>query len=946
MIEQQVFIKTGMGLETSAKSTSLTEEYINSHIKPFYSSLDLYYLEGKDSPGYKSLIPLPDGSIVIGTGAKLSGEPNSYIHNFILSPDYAEVASSVSAALLSSPEAFDAASPYLPTLKEIPGLTANSELLKKHFASLNISVAEYMSLLAAIFASVEQNKNVFIALPRNTSITEICAIMYGLYENLPFYIRRKTGFCTLFGETEIRPEINIYFIPADKIIVKKDHCNIESYNASRDYIFNLSKKSYYHLADLKENLAGDYLSMVSEAFVQKRSLTEFFEFSEEAGKNLPNEKMLSLRYFNDLAYIYRLKENEETLPQKTGRITIIFTELLRSGVKDKVFSFYSEFIHLYRRHIKQKGLLIPPEILKRLVINYDFCPDKQRDELYDLLTLDLDLCLKSSENDMLFMHIDALRGSQALYSKVLEMKMAPSTRLTTRYFTYLTEQRKTVHSLLEFADSVFSEMPQVSDNDIIRKMLCDKAMELYDTSGDRFEAVKYLEEKCAALVVKHPDNAELFSAIYRYALENYMLSLDVSELNWSKIEKFPLTDGETINEECTLKHKIALAAKEILALTDDVAMSFIHYDSFGFDNVRKNFADEENDGKASEDKLKSVLLRCLKERKEIPRRICYIILFYIFESKGSRIQNDFDSIFDFIEKELNILPFEFIEWYLSSRLFVAPMTKNGRIIRETFGVRADLTMLTAFYESIRKYFISHSSILAKERSMKKLKKEMDAVCLVHPDFKELTFEFRKVLSSIISENYSPFRRLINKIVSFKNFKFIVLITCIAVIIFGGVAIGGLITAHREGNDIIQTSSASSGDKIFAGRTSWSSYIKGKDGNYYPASGCIDKEAAPEVLDFSLSESLTVEFANEAGLVIDGISIASIASSENVVADVFVYDENNRKFSISISDYDTETGASLYSFAEPMCIKKIVLQKNKDSAGGSITISEINAYINK
>jgi hypothetical protein len=47
-----------------------------------------------------------------------------------------------------------------------------------------------------------------------------------------------------------------------------------------------------------------------------------------------------------------------------------------------------------------------------------------------------------------------------------------------------------------------------------------------------------------------------------------MSALDVSELNMAKIEKFPLTDGESINDECTFKHKIALATKEIMALTN------------------------------------------------------------------------------------------------------------------------------------------------------------------------------------------------------------------------------------------------------------------------------------------------------------------------------------------------------------------------------------------
>ena len=946
MIEQQIFIKTGMGLDTGAKSSGLTDEYIDSHIRQFYSSLDLFYLDGKDSPGYKCLIPLSDGSILIGSGVKTEKEPYSYIHNYHITADMAETICQNACALLAEPDESLPFSPHLASLSEFPKLNTRGNQLKRKFSSLKIPHTEYMALLAAIFAAVEQKRNVFIALPRKTSISEISALMFGLYENLPFYIRRNAGFTTLFGETEIKPEINIYFIPEDKINAGRDNVYIESYNASRDYVFNLKSKTYHHIADLKEDLSGEYFTFVSEMLASSLSLSEFFSFADEAGVNLPYERKLSLRFYNDLSYIYNLQNNEETLPQKAGRVTIIFTELIRSGVKSHVLSAYSEFLKLYRRYIKQKNILIPPEILKRLVITYDFCPEIQKNELYDLITLDIDTCLKASENDIIFLHIDSVKGSNELYNKIIEFKMAPSNRFIQRYFTYLIEQRKTVHSVMEFADSVFSEMPQLTDNNLIKEMLCKRAKELYDTSGDRFEAVKYLEEKCRTLRENYPENSDLFSAIYRYALENYMTTFNVSELNVARIEKFPLSDAETINEECTLKHKTALAAKEILELTNDVAMSFIHFDAFGFGNIKENLASSQNDLFPAEDELKALLLKCLKEKKDAPKRIIYIILYYIYSSKDSKIQADFDGIIDFIDKELNILPFEFAEWYLSSNLYMTPIIKNGRIVRQVSDSRADTSSLNAFYDSIKKYFLRHSKLLPNDRSIKKLYKEMDAVSLNHQDFRDISSKFKKDLTAITSAKHSPFKRFTNKIVSAKNFKFIALLIGIAGILFVGFAIGGLFSAKNEASEVLATINTETGEKIFTDRTGWSSYRLKKDGTFLPAEGVIDGGIGSEKLELERDQYITISFANKGGIVINGISISAVIPDEKVGMDVYVYDENNKKLAVGVSDYDIASGSSLYTFASPMCIKKITIHPKGDQVTGTVILKEVNAYIIK
>ncbi len=941
MIEQQIFVKTGVGLENYAATNGISEAFLDTLIRPYYSSLDLFYLEGRDSFGFKSMTPLSDGALMIGTGVRMDKPPFSFIHNYIVPREEAEKFLEDAQGLLAAPLE-NVAENSLVALSKMP--KDRRESLNDRLLKINIQQSEFVVVLAAIFAAVEQNRNVFIALPNKAEVSDAEALMYGLYEKMPYYLRGKTGFTTLYGETEIKNGINVYFIPSEKIIATKGGTYIETYNASRDYIFNFQKRTHLHISELKEDVLSDYISLVAESMVTGKSLDDFFEFSKEAGKNLSHEKKISLRFYNDLAYIYNLEKNEDSLPQKVGRVTIIFTELLRSGAGERIFSSYSEFIKLYRRFIKGKNVQIPPEIIKRLAFNYDFCPEEKKDELYDLLTLDIDICLKEAESEILFMHIDSLKGSAKLYNKVIRQKMTPSNRLIKKYFTYLLSRRKTIHSLMEFTENLCLEMPEISENEIVGKMILESAHELYDTSGDRLEAVWYLDKKCSYLKEKYPDNKELFSEIYKYALENYMNCLTVQDLDCNRIEKFPLTDAESINDECTKKHKIVLAAKEILALTKDVALSFVHYDSFGFENIKNNLSEDEEEAKRAEEELKRLVLSCLKEKKDSTRFIQYIILFYIYESKILRAQHDFDGIFEYIEKELEIPALDFMKWYLSSKLFVTPVVKNGKIVRESPGIRADLTILTAFYESVRKYFLHHPELLKSDRNMKLVKREMDATGLIHQDYKDLTMEFRKVLSSMKRENYSALRRLTDKVISAKNFKFSIAVICILAVLAGGFVLGKLAynKFYSGGTEEIPRE----GTIVMANRTGWSSYILKNDGTFIPLDLLLDGQETGYEMSFESDKSVTLRVSNENGMVIDGISISSSHTDDSTGFFVYALDSAGKKHSVGISDYDIASGASLYTFSESMCIKEIIIEPKAGDDKGKVLLKEVNAYIIK
>lgn len=944
MIEQHIYIKTELGLETYAKSKGLSESYIESTIRPFYSPVDIYYLDEKNFPGLKCVSPLSDGGLLIGNGVKSSLNSGSFIHSYVVSPKDIDKFTPDESFFISAPLENIAKNPVLPSLEAVPH-PKNASDFRSLLSRLKITEEEYMSMLAAAFESVEQKRSVFIAVGSKCGIKDISRLIVRVYSDLPYYLRKNIGYLTLFGEVNIRPEINIYFLPPERLNISRNVCYVDSYNASRDYIFDSENKRYMHASDLKDDLSGEYLSYIHFCLKSGSSPVSFFSFADQAGQNLSHERRISLRFYDDLAYIYNIRENAESLPSKLGRTTVIFTELLKSGAGETVFSLYSEFIKIYRRLIKARQTPISLDILKRLILNYDFCPDKQKDEIYDLLTLDIELCMKETDNENVFSHINAMRSSAELYNKIIENKMMPGSRLIKRYFTYMLGQKRTVHALMEYADSVYSDMPQLSENELLSSMIKDKAAELYDSSGDRLEAVKYLEVKCRELKEKYPQNSELFSSIYGYALECYMTSLNPALATLSQLERFPLSDAEKISPECELKHRTLLAAKEIMALTDDIALSFLSFDAFGFENIGAKLSDNPSESKKAEDNLKAILKRALLEKKASPKRMLYIIAYYTYTNSSLPGRVDFDSIFAFIERTLNYPPFEFIEWYLSGDLFMTPILENGHTVRTVSLKKPDTSELSAFYSSAEKYFSAHGKILATDRGTKKLKKSLDRVSSLHPDYRTLTLNFRKSLNGIVKENYSRARRIFSRIISGKNFKFVAFLLACILLIFGGLAIGGTV-ASRFGNGVLTTKNYADSEILNIDRLAWSAYKKKNDGVYLSADGCIDGKDSYELFDFERDEKIVISFGTKTGITIDGISICAVLSDENSGFSVYVTDDKNRRLSVGVSDYDITSGSSIYSFSSPMSIKNIIICSKEKDEKGSAKINEVNAYVAK
>ena len=91
----------------------------------------------------------------------------------------------------------------------------------------------------------------------------------------------------------------------------------------------------------------------------------------------------------------------------------------------------------YRRILKSRSAPSSLEVLRRLVLNYDCIEGKEKEELYDILTLDIEQCLKSEDDEILFTHINAMRESADLYNRIIENKMLTGKGLIRRYFTYI-----------------------------------------------------------------------------------------------------------------------------------------------------------------------------------------------------------------------------------------------------------------------------------------------------------------------------------------------------------------------------------------------------------------------------------------------------------------------------------------------------------------------------
>ena len=185
MIEQHIFVKTELGLSTLSKSKGLTESYIESNLKPLYSAVDIYYLDGKDFPGLKCAVPLGGGLVAIGTGVKGKKNSQPYIHTFVVNGASLSLHKKNGSFFLSEPAALSGSSPILPAVEDTGELPAPPDFssLKRR---INISEAEYKALLAAAIASREQGRNVFISPGAGYSIAEIELFLRRLYSDLPY----------------------------------------------------------------------------------------------------------------------------------------------------------------------------------------------------------------------------------------------------------------------------------------------------------------------------------------------------------------------------------------------------------------------------------------------------------------------------------------------------------------------------------------------------------------------------------------------------------------------------------------------------------------------------------------------------------------------------------------------------------------------------------------
>lgn len=943
MIEQHIYVKTGLGLETLSKSKGLTESYIENNIRPLFSPIDIYYLDEKSFPGVKCAVPLADGGLVISNGIRENGTTPSYIHSYVISAGSVDEFSENPSLFTAKCSYAYSDSPILPALSELKNQPPTADFCAM-LHRLSMTESEYSAILSAVFSSREQMRNVFIAVGKKVGIPEISMLLSRIYADLPSYERKSIGYMTLFGEVNIRPEVNIYFVPEDKINLSREDGYIDTYSTSKDYIFDIENKKYLHIDDLRDDIKGEYISFIRSCLKASVSAEDFLSFADGAASFFPHEKKTSLRFYDDLAYIYNIRNNEDSLSAKAGRVSVVFTELFKAGAVNEASSYYSEFIRLYRRLVKSRSALIPLEILRRFILCYDMCPDKQKEEFFDLLSLDIELCMKTSDDEALFTHIDAMRISPSLYERVIETKMLPGKGLIKRYFNYLFDKKLTVHALMEFADSVYADMPQMQTNSIFYDMLKERAISLYDTSGNRLEAVAYLDAKSHELKEKYPDAAQASSEIYLYALESYMSSLVVSDITLSQLDKFPLSDAESLGDEIALKHKTVLAAKEISELTNDVALSFLSYDAFGFEAVASKLSDNETLALKAESDLKEILRRALYEKKDAPKRMLFIIAYYAESSRRPIPKVNFDNIYSFIDRALPDSAFEFTDWYLTGDLFMTPILSSGHVRREVSPKKPDLTELSAFYDATIRYFSVHGKSLVSSRDSKKLKKAADRVSSLHRDYRALTLNFRKSLNLIVRENYSPLRRLFSKIASGKNFKFALIVLLFVSLAVSGLAIGSFWARHTK-NGIAETKSYADSEALMLDRMSWTAYKIKNDGTFLPAAECLLSNDKSVLLDSSRDSEIVVSFGTEYGLTVSGISVCAVLSDKNPGFNVYVTDENNRRLSVGVSDYDIESGSSVYSFSLPLTVKNIIIAP-KPNSEGTLTVKEVNAYIIK
>lgn len=441
--------------------------------------------------------------------------------------------------------------------------------------------------------------------------------------------------------------VEVYFVYNGLMPERGNIIQLGRRSCAKDYIFDFEHENFLHL-DFADCEKSEYLSYVILNIDHLDRMADFYDFAHRVAGHLPPSQKTSLRLYDDLMLLYSMEQMENAeLLSYAGRMLTSLGDMLAGGNENQHFvSIYHKFLKKYAAAISATQAQIPNDIFKRLVNQYDNALDEGKELIRTVMSANIENCSQLDANEQLFDYMSIAGFNQPLYKQLIEEKLLQRPEIFDTYLKHMFSQKRTVHSLFEYVDGLITSIPSLLDNEGFKAMLHEKSIDLYAASGDRYIALKYLEDKCKFYQEKYPALAAVFSEIYVTCLTQFMKSLSISSFSTDHILDFSLEEVASLDMEAQTKYNTILALKEILMLTTDQTMAFIHYDAFGFDGLAEKLSPDPEQAKKAEKEIKMKLWSAMGEKKSASKRCVYPVLLYASETNENGSMNyDFERVF-------------------------------------------------------------------------------------------------------------------------------------------------------------------------------------------------------------------------------------------------------------------------------------------------------------
>lgn len=322
MIEQQYYTRERGGLftqtdgyDTVAKTQRLKLDFIKKNLHPLCSydiPSELQKSGETDESKYPPnfvIFPTATGEMIVGQAIYKSKDftglrSTFFMHNFVLSEKekrrYVKDPEKLFGITGFATGYSEADGRELPTLAGIPYECENPYFKdrEKLFVKLGMDENLFHKLIFATFIAVTSKKKIFIVL--NVPIEELDgmakALLYHLYQEMPWSITEMLGVCTYSGKLEAKKSIQITFL--DQNTLRYDA------KLGKEFIFDFVNKKFLNVEGDIE--AEPYIKMAHHYTHNKLAWEKFNKWADELSVTLKDKSDKTITYYGRIATIFEM----------------------------------------------------------------------------------------------------------------------------------------------------------------------------------------------------------------------------------------------------------------------------------------------------------------------------------------------------------------------------------------------------------------------------------------------------------------------------------------------------------------------------------------------------------------------------------------------------------------------------------------------------------------